>query len=345
MKRIFTAAAFLLLCAATMRALEAKEGLVKIVVNETTARISVYRLTDIAKARYEPLIFDQDPRTSFVTLSADGRQSKLGDAADFRVATARTDTGIRIEFRSSSCVVRQLLDFAKSEGASLADGLRVTFEIENISERDMSLGLRYLIDTWLGEKSGAHFALASKPRVAEETAITPSSEDAWVSSPGDKASFMVQFAGPGVDRPDKVILANWKRISDSSWDFDVNALRNFTLVPYSINDSAIALFWNPVSVARGGSRRIAFAMGSFNEKGYPTTSGAKTSTEQIFESTVLESSSAPNALTSMSADLVAARDLISRIDRAIAAGGAISDDELTAWRKILDRLEERKKGY
>ena len=343
MRRLFIVAAAVFSFGASLGALEAKEGLVKVIVNESTARVSVYKLTDVAKGRYEALIFDQDPRTSFITLSAEGRQSKLGDAAEYRVTTSRTDTGVRIEFRSASFVVRQLLDFAKSDGSALADGLRVTLEMENISERDAALGLRYLIDTWLGEKTGMHFVTDKRPRISEETAILPSADDAWVATPGEKASFMVQFSGAGIDRPDKVVLSNWKRLSDASWSFDVNPLRNFTLVPYSINDSAIALYWEPQAVARGGTRKVSFVMGSLNEKGYPLSS-ARTATDAIFASTVLGTGS-PDAATSMGADLVAVRDLISRINRAVADGGTISDDEIAAWRKILDRLEERKKGY
>jgi hypothetical protein len=343
MKRISTAAALLLALSLCLQALEAKEGLVRLVVNEATARVSLYRLIDVAKGRYEALVFDQDPRTSFATLSADGRQYKLGDSSEFRATAARTETGVRIEFRSSSYVVRESLDFARSEGSALADGVRVSFSLENISEREASLGLRCLLDTWLGEKSGAHFATDKRPRISEETAILPTDADTWLASPGDKASFMVQFAGPGIDRPDRVLLSNWKRLSDASWGFDANPQRNFTLVPYSINDSAAALFWDPLSVPRGGTRKLSFAMGSLNEKGYPAADG-KTSTEAIFAATVL-GTAAPDAATSMAADLVAARDLIGRIDRAIAEGGTISADELAAWRKILDRLEERKKGY
>lgn len=342
MKRLLGSIALILAASLPLCALEAREGLVKIVVNESSARVSIYKLIDIAKGRYEPLLFDQDPRTSFATLSADGRLSKLGDASEFRITASRTDAGVKIEFRSSAFVVRQLVDFAKSTGSALADGLRVSFEIENVSEREASIGLRYLLDTWLGEKSGTHFTTDKRARVSEETAIPATADDSWVSTPGEKASFMVQFSGPGVDRPDRVVLSNWKRLSDSSWSFDVNPQRNFTLVPYSINDSAIALFWEPQPLPRGGTRRVSFAMGSFNENGYPVSSG-KTSTEAIFASTVL--GSAPDAATSMAGDLVAARDLISRIDRAVAGGGSISEDELAAWRKILDRLEERKKGY
>jgi hypothetical protein len=343
MKRLLMAAIAALACAASLPALEAKEGLVRLVVNESNARISLYRLIDIAKNRYEPLIFEQDPRTTFATLSAEGRLYKLGDASEFRISTARTDTGARIEFRSASIVVRQLLDFARSDGSALADGIRVTFEIENISEREASLGLRYLVDTWLGEKSGLHFSTDKRAKIAEETAILPTSDDGYVASPGDRASFMIDFSGKGIDRPDKVLLSNWKRLSDAPWGFEVNSQRNFTLVPYSINDSAVALYWEPAPVARGAVRRISFAMGNLNEKGYPPSSD-KTPTEAIFQSTVLGAGS-PNAATSMAADLVAVRDLISRIDRAMAEGGTISDDELAAWRKILDRLEERKKGY
>jgi hypothetical protein len=349
MKRLLTAAALFLAGALALQALEAKEGLVRLVVNETTARISLYRLTDVAKGRYEALLFDQDPRTSFATLSADGRLYKLGDSSEFRVTAARTDTGVRIEFRSASTVVRQSVDFARSEGSALADGVRVTFALENISEREASLGLRYLLDTWLGEKSGLHFITDKRPRVSEETAITAADADSWVASPigptptPGRAGFMIQLSGEGIDRPDKVLLSNWKRLSDAAWGFDANGQRNFTLVPYSINDSAAALFWEPVSVARGGTRSLSFVMGSLNEKGYPASDG-KTQTEAIFAATVL-GAAAPDAATSMAADLVAARDLIGRIDRALAEGGTISPDELAAWRKILDRLEERKKGY
>jgi hypothetical protein len=342
MKRLAACLSLLALCAACLSALEAKEGLVKLVVSEQNARVSLYKLVDVAKNRYESLLFDSDPRTSFLTLSAGGRLYKLGDAADFRTKLTRTDSGVAIEYRSASFVVRESLDFAKSSGAALADGLRVSFEIENLSENESALGLRYVLDTWLGEKSGAHFVTDKKPRVSQETAISGADEDAWIESPGESASFMAQLSGEGITEPDRVILSNWKRLSDAPWSFDVNPQRNFTLVPYSINDSAVALFWEPVPVARGGMRKISFAMGSFNEKGY-AAAAAKSQTEALFESTVL-GQSAPDAATSMAADLVAVRDLLGQIDRAMA-DGSVSADELAAWRRILDRLEERKKGY
>jgi len=328
--------------AAPAPALEAREGLVKIVVNETSGRFAIYRLVDVAKGKYEPFLFDQDVRTSFATLSLDGRQAKLGDASDFRLVASRTDTGALLEFRSSSCVVHESIDFAKSEGAALADGVRVGFELENVSERDSTIGLRFIADTFLAEKSGIHFATDKAPRVAAETAITPDSGVSWISTPGERATLMIQLSGAATDRPDRVMLANWKRLSDATWSIDANPQRNFTLVPYSINDSAVALFWEPITVPRGGTRRVSFVMGAFNEKGYPAGT-AQTPTDRIFEATVLAAGAA-DAATALAADLVSVRDLISSIDRAIAQGGA-RPEEIAAWNRILDRLEERKKGY
>jgi len=335
-------AVFLSICASQVFALEAKEGLVKIVVDELNARVSVYRLVDIAKNRYEPFLYDQDPRTTFATLSVDGKQVKLGDASDYRFTVKRTDTGVNVEFRSSFCVVTQAIEFARSSGSALADGVRMGFVLENVSERDAALGIRLLVDTWLGEKSGAHFSTNTSERISAEAEITRSSGEVWVATRGEKAHFMVQLAGSGIDSPDRVLLANWKRLADATWAFDPNGQRNFTLIPYSINDSAIALFWEPVAVPRGSVRRIAFAMGSFNENGYAIAQ-PRTATEELFEATVLGRGETDPAI-GLSTDLVAARDLITRIDFALASGSATAD-EIAAWKRILDRLEERKKGY
>ncbi|MDP3179375.1 MAG: hypothetical protein Q8M76_15810, partial [Spirochaetaceae bacterium] len=245
-------------------ALEAKEGLVRLVVNETSARVSIYRLVDVAKNRYESLLFDQDPRTSFMTLNVDGRTVKLGDSSDYRFSVSRTDQGAIIEFKSAACAVRQTVIFAKSAGSALADGVRVSIDIENLSERDSSIGLRYLLDTWLSEKAGAHFTTDQRARVSEETALTSDAPDTWVTSPGEKASFMVELTYPEHERPARAVLANWKRLSDAPWSFEVNPQRSFTLIPYSINDSAIALYWEPVVLQRGGTRKLGITMGAFN---------------------------------------------------------------------------------
>lgn len=336
--------ALLLAIASQLGALEIKAGLIKAVIDETSARVSIYKLIDIAKGRYEPLVFDVDPRTSYATLSFAGKQFRLGDSADFRVTIAKTETGARISFRSAFCSVDEDLVFVSSTGAALPDGLRLRYTIQNLSQKDAELGLRILVDTWLGEKSGQHFRTDLRPRQTTELSFDGTGGNSWVSSPGDRADLMVLLEGAGVTKPDKVVLANWKRINDEPWIPEISQGRSFTLLPYSVNDSALALYWQPAKVAKGDSRSFETILGSFNSAGYPIESSTEDPTSALFSKSVLGSQGMSPA-EAMAVDLLTIRDLISQIDLAVVGGKPLSAEEVSAWRKILDSLEERKKGY
>jgi len=344
LRRLIGAAAFAIVGVAAASALEAREGLVKIVVDETTARFSLYRLVDVAKDRYEALFFDQDPRTTSLTLSFDGRQYRLGDSAEFRQAISRTSSGVSIEFRSAFAHVTERLDFARSSGASISDGIKISIDVENVSQKDAPVGLRYLVDTFLAEKSGIHFRTPGAERTTNETLYLGDSVPDWVETPGETANFMIQFKGDGLVKPDRVHLANWKRLNEAPWTLDASSARNFTLLPYSINDSAVAIFWLPKILASGAKTSVVFAMGSFNEKGYPAAQ-ANNGTEELFSKTVLNQPTTTDTKSLMEADLLAVRDLLTRIDLVLSSGSPPTPDEIAAWKKILDLLEERKKGY
>jgi hypothetical protein len=343
-KRLISVLALAALALSAAASLEVKQGLVKLVIDETSARVSLYRLIDIAKGRYEPLLFDQDPRTSYAALSFDGKIYKLGDSADYRFQISQTETGARVEFRSSSCVVDEDVSFIASEGSTLADGVEIRYSLENVSQQDASVGLKLLLDTWLGEKGGAPFRTDRRPKVEGELSLDPRSPDAWISTPGDRADLMIELSGPLATRPDAVVLANWKRLNDAPWTIDAVPDRSFTVLPYSVHDSAVALFWEPILVAKGEKRAIVAVLGNFNEKGYPASSGAADSTAALFSKSVLAADSGSKE-AALQGDLLTVRDLISAIDLALSSGKELSADQVATWRKILDSLEERRKSY
>ena len=340
-EKTFIVVTLLLVALSLSPALEMKSGIVKAVIDEGDARVSLYRLVDPAKGRYEPLIFDVDPRTSFLTLSFDGRQSKLGDSGDYRVTVAKTDTGAAIEYRSASCVMVEAIDFVVSNGSALADGFRFTFTMTNVSQADAAIGLRFLVDTCLGEKSSAHFRTDLQPKITAETGLTSVSGDSWIESMNDKAALMVVLRGSGYAPPDRVVFANWKRLNEEPWLLEPVAGRSFTLLPYSVNDSALALYWQPADVRKGESRRAEIILGIFNENGYPVA-GAEAGSSALYAQTLATSPS--GSADAMAQDLLVVRDLIAKIDQAIASG-KLSPEEIAAWQQILDRLEARMKGY
>lgn len=334
----------LMACAFSAKALEVKEGLVKLVVDERVARVSLYRLVDVKKGIYEPLFFASDPRTSYASLSIDGVQYRLGDSSDYRFAVSRTASGAAIQFSSKFCTLVESIDFVKSEGAALVDGVKISFALQNSSQKDESIGLRLLLDTWLGEKSGLHFRTSRLAKVTGETAIEGFGDESWISTPGERANLQIMLKATGLESPDRALLANWKRLSDASWSFEALPSRGFTLLPYSVNDSAVALFWEPRVVRAGARRTFSVIAGAFNASGY---------SDRIVESGgggpaglfSLPSAEGIDRETAMQADLVAVRDLLSRIDQALADGQTPSPEDIETWNKILDQLEKRKKGY
>ncbi len=331
----FTASAF---------GLEAKDGRIKLVVDDRTGRFSLYYLVDVTRNRYEPLLYDQETRTTYATLMVDGKAFRLGDAPEFRIAVSREASGkVRVEYRSSFCVVRQLFSFVTSPGAPMADGVTIQYSIENVSKAESAIGLRVLLDTYVGEKSAAHFVAQGVGPLVSERALSGDYADSWVRGLGSaelSAANLQVLLGEPATRPDTLLAANWKRLNDSSWFFEANPSRNFTLLPYSINDSALALYYEPAPVRPGSTRAVVVGLSQAVE-GYDAYVAAKGDKPPVV---AIAAPSATAPLDEM-ADLIAVRAVLEAIDAMLAAGQAPNAAELEALETTLRRLEARKGQY
>jgi len=318
-------------------ALEVRDGRMRLVVDDRSGRFALYYLADVTKNRYVPLLYDQETRTTYPTLMVDQKAYRLGETAEFRTTVAKDGAGVTIEYRSSFSVIRQSFSFTTSTGATLSDGVMISVTVENVSQKDSTIGFRYLFDTWLGEKAGTHFVAPSGTVLGTEALYGIDSTEPWIKSPGDAgASLQVALTGPAT-RPDRVIAANWKRLNDASWAIETNASRNFTLLPYSVNDSALALYYDPVVVRPGASRAIIIALG--NETSGPQRTAIST---PVPATSVPAVDSVP--LDAM-ADLIAVRSVLDAIDAALSSGSALAPEEQASLEATLKRLEARKVEY
>lgn len=348
MNRIAATAFALTVCIGVASGLDIKDGRMRLSLDEKTGRFAVYYLEDAAKNRYVPLLYDQETRTSYATLYFDQRQYKLGDASEFRIASVKAEgAAARIEYRSSFAVVAQTFSFAASPGASSADSMQIRFDVENTSSREAKVGLRFLFDTWLGEKQSAHFTWQGLGPAAAESLVKADQGVAWIRSSQDqdgadlsKTALQLTLAAPATV-PDYSIVANWKRLNDAAWTLETNPGRNFTLLPYSINDSAVATFYEPTSIRPGASRSVTVYLGArtdgFTE---PKSTQAAKPAEPTAAAPVQQS-----AKLDEMADLVAARTALERINEALASKATLTPAELEELRAILERLEERKGRY
>jgi hypothetical protein len=330
------------LIVSSLAALDIREGRVRVVIDDRSGRMALYYLDDPARSRYTALLYDQESSTTYPTLMIDQRTYKLGESPEFRTNVSRQPTGALVEYRSSFCVVKFTLKPIAASGSGAADSLAITVQIENISERDYSTGLRYLFDTWLGERSSKHLSIPTLGSVSGEMALSGVYADDWLESPGDAVSLVVLLDRPAT-KPDKILFGNWKRINDTPWSFDVNPSRAFTLLPYSINDSAIALFYEPQPLRRGATRKIDLFLGTNTVKSMLPAKSTDAGWFSIDSSTRPgESTAIPLAVMT---DLILARKLLKDLNDLLAAGLDPSPADLAAFEETLRRLEDRKSNY
>jgi hypothetical protein len=334
--------------AAFLHAGEFANGRVKLVLHERTGRFSLYYMTDTANRRYEPLFTDQDPRTSFLTVMVNDRTYKLGESSSFRVRQG-SGPNPALVFESAFLTLTEEFVFTRSENSELADGIDIVIRAENKSNRASRIGIRFFLDTYLGEGERAHFEAGTRP-VSGETLFT-GEPGAWWCSRNGNFSLFGGFPSGG-NFADELLMGNWKRLNDAAWKISVNEGRNFNLLPYSVNDSAVAYYFEPVSVDAGASREarlwLAGGGGEITAARIPVRDaqalaalpqGVQAALPGV-QAEALPGQSPAFAGGDPQADLAAVRSLINRIDSYIASGN-ISEEELNALELTLRQLRAR----
>jgi hypothetical protein len=340
--------------AVPLGALEVTNGLVKLTLHEGIGRFSLVA---------------QDPRTSMVSILVSDRVIRLGESSDFLESVEKTATGARFTWTSKQLVVTETFSFIGAPGSAVASGVRVDLKVANVSEQDLSVAVRYLFDTWLGEASSVHFRTDTVAGLTRELTVTKDERPAYWVSPlaGSAEGFGLQcmLSGEGVTVPDRVVFANWKRLSDSAWSYTTSTARTFSQAPYSMNDSAVGQYYDSRPIPRGGSVTVTLALGRASPSGLSLQAAAipvaaaqttaaeapaettpePAAAEAPAETTAEPSAPAPDPATEARACMAAINELLQEIDRRLADGSPITAEELAALEQSLAALRERAALY
>jgi cell division septation protein DedD len=365
--------------AVPLGALEVTNGMVKLTLHEGIGRFSLAGLGQASGASFTPLLVAQDPRSSMVSILVSDRVIRLGESSDFLEAVENTATGARFTWTSKQLVVTETFSFIGAPGSDVASGVRVDLQVTNVSEQDLAVAVRYLFDTWLGEASSVHFRTDTVAGLTRELTITKDERPAyWVSPLADNAEgfgFQCMLSGEGVTVPDRVVFANWKRLSDSAWSYTTSAARTFSQAPYSMNDSAVGQYYDSQPIPRGGNITVTLALGRASPSGLTlqtaattvavaetpvTTAAAETTaveapaavapaettpTEAPAIEAPAEPTPAPDPVTEARTDLASINELLRKIDLLLADGSAITAEELAALEQSIAALKERSALY
>lgn len=350
MKRIIITVSIFAFIIFRAGSLEITEGKIKLDINRSNGRFSLYYLDDVIKKSYVPLLFDKDPETTSLFVSMDNKIYTMGDSSSFSQELVKNnDSSASLIWTSKQIRVTETFSLIKSLKSAFLDGMKISIIIENLSENPKQIGLSYLFDTYLGESSKVHFKTDTGLSISTETGYSSSFPNYFVS-PSEKKSFsglQCMLKGPGITLPDKVIFANWKRLKDNLWNFNVQNSRNFNLLPYSINDSAAALYYNQVSINKGKKREITIVLGAFTNSIFQGKKSTDESSEmnKLYIQTVETPEDSSNIEASLKTDLIAVDDLLKKIDEKLKYPQLINNEDLNLIKQIIDNLNQRKILY
>ena len=346
-KRFFLPLLYIALIVSSAFSLELKEGRIKLVLHEGIGRFSLYYLDISEESKFLPFFLDEDCRTSGLSLVIGNRIYRIGEAASFKEIFENTESGARFTWISKSLQVTEEFSFVSSKGSSLADGIKITLKMSNISDRSLQVGVRYLFDTYLGEDSPVHFKTDLGEKVEKEMSFTKSNvPDYWISvKENDEEDAVIQDTGlqvvtrgAQVTVPDNVIFANWKRLNDASWTYETSTSRNFNMLPYSINDSAVCHYYDPASIAAGSSRTITLLMGNISPEGFESLSSLSSGNLSY----ILEKATKTGDDTALTikSDLQSLDALLSEINIKIE-NQTISESDLALIKKVVEELKKK----
>ena len=356
MKRqlIVLVSVLMILMPTALSSLTIEQGRIRLELHEESGRFSLYYLKDIDNDEYVSLLFQRDPRTSSTGILLNNRVITLGTSNAFTQKTAETSQGAQFTWTSSQLEIRQTFRFVKSNPSGLVDGIRLDTTVINQSEDIQSVGVHHLFDTYLGENQDVHFITSDNEQLESETGYSLRPPSYWVSpteeESGNFQGLISMLKGSGITMPDKVVFANWKRLSENLWNMQVQSNRNFNLLPYSINDSAVCQFYDPIKLAAGARRSITAVVGAYTGRPFQisaTEAGAQTAEsdlDQILSSTKSDSSG-KSMQQLVREDLIAVNDIISQINSLLSFPEDISEEKIEVLEKSLNNLREKQSQY
>lgn len=193
------------------------------------------------------------PWSSYTSFSINGTIYK-NDYADY-VATGPEIVGntVQTSWVFDGVTIVQELSIVSGTTTGHEDAVRIQYRMTNGNTVTTDIGLRLMLDTMLGANDGAPFWIPGVGGMTQETEFLGSHIPQFYQVFDDLANPAVQAEGTllGADAtaPDRFVIGQWGGLNREAWDY--------TITPDTdISDSALAIWWDPVSVPAGASRTL-----------------------------------------------------------------------------------------
>ncbi|MDR2097584.1 MAG: hypothetical protein LBP37_03605 [Spirochaetaceae bacterium] len=360
--------AFILLLGAAFLNLysaEYSDGRIKLVIDENLCRFSLYYMTDVEKRIYEPLFWEKDKRTSLLSVYVNDKEYKMGSNSEFKMIVRGEKNRPALVFESKFLTITENFSFIRTASSGVSNGVRIDIRIESWSPDILNVGLRLLIDTFLGERKAPPFRTNLRPIGAEMIIDKTSPEQFWVSR-GENYGFMGSIFVEGTEGPDFLQFANWKRMNSARYKVEYVPGRSFNYMPFSLKDAAVCYFLDVKPMKRWEQRTMTILLAAEDEYGF---SGEKLQDEidyyyKEYPQPVIAAedkeeerppeAAAPSAaekhgkkrrstllVVPMRADITMLREIVNKVDEYIYKGKMPPEDELKSMEAALNLISAR----
>jgi len=214
----------------------------------------------------KPILFGHPyPYTSFTTIWVDDKElifgSNDGDLVDDPyISHDGKSIGRSWNYQGIEVKQKVTLIISQWSETKYEDTAQIQYIITNTDNIPHIIGIRILFDTMLGEDDAALIRTSNFPYTGfEQDFYSPNIPAWWTAIEGkmNKTLFSVQgtLKDYGATSPDRFSIINWSNIFKTKWDYYTNPDLEV------INDSGVALWWNPVTVEPGKVRIVCTYVG------------------------------------------------------------------------------------
>lgn len=163
--------------------------------------------------------------------------------------------------------VTQTLQVRANPFSGRMDMVGIKYAMENRDSVALNVGVRALLDIQIGIEDGAPYFIPGLGTVATERDFRGVDVPPYWLAFESLVYDPLRLRSTGVLRaadvtpPDRFVIAWWRRLQWSRWDYTVDPTTVIT------QDSAVALYWNPQPLAPGAARVVETAYGLAANRG------------------------------------------------------------------------------
>lgn len=322
-----------LLVTAYLPALTWQTGNVRIQVDDKTGSPIIYsRLSP--DNEWIPLLVDS-PSSTYIGLYVDGNEVIINGNREFLLRMEEEEKTLALIFDNNLIRVEQRFSLREPQGS--APYLLMTLSVTNGGSNGINLGIKSIWDTRFN-RGETHFYADGKA-VGKETAYSGDDLPGLILSAGTEVGQKLYFNPLTETPPDRLVLANWNRLDREGWDYAPQGEVSFSDLPFSVNDSAIALYLEPQDLAVGESAVVKMALGASDfsrEEKKPAAVVSKPLYPEVDKNL---------ALLYLEEQLAYLNELLEDLDELLTEGDARTNDKVLEAESRLNFLEKKKREY